>query len=112
VNVDLKTLRTAFNHDWRQGIIENNPVNAVELPKETRHQRSTFSSEQLEAIINAASGEWKSAILFGYYLGARIGDAVALSRENIDFHRQVICYTQAKTKKTVTCPSIPNLNGT
>lgn len=28
VNVDLKTLRTAFNTAWRQGLIPNNPVGA------------------------------------------------------------------------------------
>src|SRR5262249_2119718 len=104
VNVDLKTLRTAFNHAWRQGLIPNNPVNAVELPKETRHQRSAFEPKQIAAILKVTTGEWRTAILFGYYLGARLSDAVTMAWENIDLPGKVVRYVQQKTGKEVTCP--------
>lgn len=104
VNVDLKTIRTAFNLAMRQGIIPTNPVNAVELPTEERHQRGTFTREQYEAILAAASPEWKTAIMFGYHIGARLGDAVSMRLDNIKFAERTIDYTQKKTGKFVICP--------
>lgn len=109
VNVDLKTLRTAFNNAWRQGLIPNNPVNAVELPDETRHERDAFTQEQLQGILNAATGEWKTAMMLGYYVGARLGDAVAMTWQSLDLASKVITYTQRKTGKAVVCPMHPDL---
>jgi site-specific recombinase XerD len=57
VNVDLKTLRTAFNHARRQGILPNNPVEAVEFPEEQRHERGAFTPEQVSALVAAAQGD-------------------------------------------------------
>jgi integrase len=104
VNVDIKTLRTAFNFARRQGLVPTNPVDAVELPAETRHQRDVFTPEQIRAILQTATGEWKTAILFGYYLGARLSDAVTMTWELIDLPGKTITYTQGKTGKTVVCP--------
>lgn len=109
VNVDLKTLRTAFNSAWRQGLIPNNPVNAVELPDETRHERDAYTPKQLQAILKTATGEWRTAIMLGYYVGARLGDAVAMTLENLDLLGKVVSYTQRKTGKAVVCPMHPDL---
>ena len=109
VNVDLKTLRTAFNMAWRQGLIPNNPVNAVELPDESGHERDVFTPAQLQAILKAGSGEWRTVIMLGYYVGARLGDAVTMTWENLDLPARVITYTQRKTAKAVECPMHPDL---
>jgi integrase len=111
VNVDLKTLRTAFNLAVRQGLIATNPVGAVELPKEARHQRDPFTVEQLTAISTAATGEWKTVIMFGCYIGARLSDAVTMTWDMIDLETRVITYRQRKTDKVVTCPIHPDLEG-
>lgn len=109
VNVDLKTLRTAFNLAKRRGSISVNPVDVIEFPNEQRNTRGTFSAEQIAALLSAASSEWQTAILLGYYIGARLGDAVSLTWENIDFTRGAISYRPQKTSKLLECPLHPDL---
>jgi integrase len=111
VNVDLKTLRTAFNLARRQGLITTNPVDAVELPNEQRHKRDVFTPEQIKALVDTAGGEWKTAILIGRYTGCRLGDAVTMTWENVKLDGDVktITYAQGKTGRTVTVPLHPDL---
>ena len=109
VNVDLKTLRNAFNLAKRRGVISINPVDVVELPDEQRNTRGVFTIEQVSALLETASSEWQTTIKLGYYIGARLGDAVSLTWEDIDFERGVIRYCQQKTKKRIECPLHPDL---
>jgi integrase len=109
VNVDIKTLRNAFNLAKKRGVIAVNPVDVVELPSEQRNTRGIFSGEQITALLKVASADWKTAIMLGYYIGARLGDAISLTWENVDFDRCVICYCQQKTKKEIECPMHPDL---
>ena len=104
VNVDLKTLRNAFNSAKAQGLIVSNPVNAIEFPKEKRNERQVFAIEQIQAILLATDGEWKTAVLLGFYLGARLGDAVKMNWSQMDLSKRVVNYTQEKTGKVVECP--------
>lgn len=109
VNVDLKTLRNAFNLAKKRGIISVNPVDVVDLPEEQRNVRGVFSIDQIAGLLQVASNEWKMAIMLGYYIGARLGDAVRIKWENIDLERGVIRYLQQKTKKQIECPLHPDL---
>jgi integrase len=111
VNVDLKTLRSAFNLARRQGHITTNPVDAIELPDEQRHGRSAFTADQIKALVGAAEGEWKTAIRLGRYTGCRIGDAVSMTWENIKLDGDVrtITYAQGKTGRTIVVPIHPDL---
>jgi integrase len=123
VNVDLKTLRTAFNLACRQSLLLNNPVNAVEFPDEERHKRDVFTPEQITALLDACDSkagqtqlhgaEWKTAILIGCYTGCRLGDAVSMTWENIKMDGAVktITFIPEKTRKKgpLTIPLHPDL---
>jgi integrase len=104
VNVDLKTLRNAFNTACRRGLLDTNPIDLIEFPKEKRNTKDTFSTKQIQALLKVASDEWKTAILFGYYASMRLGDAVSIQEGEIDFLNKLIRYSPQKTKKTVECP--------
>ena len=109
VNLDLKTLRNAFNLAKKRGVISVNPVDVVELPVEQRNTRGVFTGEQIFALLKAASDEWQTTIMLGYYIGARLGDAVSLTWENINFERGAIKYRQQKTDNIIECPMHPDL---
>ena len=49
----------------------------------------------------AADGDWRGAILLGYYTGARLGDVANMRWEAIDWRNKVIRFTPSKTKKPV-----------
>lgn len=103
--VDIKILNTALNRAERYGLILKNPTLAVELPKGESSVRDTFSGEQVAKLFFAAPTEdWKTLILLGYYTGARLGDCVHMTWENVDMLRKCIVYRQRKTGKEVVIP--------
>ena len=109
ISIEIKILRTVLNVARRQGRITANPAEAVELPKIVSHTRDLFTPEQVRMLLAAAKDEWQTAILTGYYLGARLTDVVNLTWENVDLTGGVITYEQRKTGKPVTAPLHPDL---
>jgi integrase len=109
VGMEIKILRVVLNVARRQGRITVNPAEAVELPKVVSHTRDVFTPGQVRMLLAAANDEWQTAILAGFYLGARLTDVVNLTWENVDLTGGVITYEQCKTGKPVTAPLHPDL---
>lgn len=111
-NDAVRIVSTAFNAAVRQGYITNNPCTALEsLPEETA-ARSTFKAEQVEDLVKKAKGDWKGAILFAYYTGARLSDVANMMWTAIDLEKRLITYAPGKTKKskkTLVVPLHPEL---
>jgi integrase len=84
VNLDVTILSAAFNSALRQGHVSVNPCLAVEPLKDNKQRKGVFSPEQVSALMNAASGDWKGLILAGFYLGARLSDCANLRWRDID----------------------------
>lgn len=98
--VDIKTLNTAFNLARRQGLIQSNPVEAIELPSAESSTRDVFTPGQLQALLSdPPTTEWKTLILLGYYIGARLNDCANMKWENVDLTKNVITYYQKKTRR-------------
>jgi integrase len=95
-NLSLKTLRSLFNDARREGLISINPAEAVKIFDVEKEARDVFTHSQLRELIAQASPDWKTAILLAYYSGLRLGDAVTLSWENINFDLRQIRYFPAQ----------------
>lgn len=103
-NLSVKVVSAAFNAALRQGYITNNPCTALEsLPFEAE-EKGTFTPAQVAQLVSAAEGDWKGAILLGYYTGARLGDVANMRWNAVDLKRQLVSFTPSKTKKTVAVP--------
>jgi len=101
VSVDRKTLANAFNRALIAGSILSNPVKATEIPKVVSSKRKTFTDAEVGMLIEAApSSDWKTAILLGYYIGARLSDCTGMKWENVDLTSAVISYIPKKTEGT------------
>jgi integrase len=98
-NLALKTLRSLFNDARREGLISNNPAEAVKTFDCEKEARDVFTHEQLCALVAKASPEWKTAILLAYYSGLRLRDAVSLSWENVNFDLRQIRYFPRKSNR-------------
>ena len=93
-----KVLSVPFLAAMRLGYITTNPCAAVEaLRDDADGSRETFSVEQVRALVTAAEGDWKGAILAGFYTGLRLRDIAEMRWEGLDFEAGIL---RIKTKKT------------
>jgi len=103
-NLSVKVVSAALNAAVRQRIIESNPATALESLPEKGEEKDTFTSTQVGKLVRAASGDWRGAILLGYYTGARLSDVANMRWSAIDWSNKVIRFTPSKTKKPVAIP--------
>jgi integrase len=103
-NLSVKVVSAALNAAVRQHIIESNPVTALESLPVNAEEKGTFTPAQVSKLVRAAEGDWRGAILLGYYTGARLGDVANMRWDAIDWRSKVVRFTPSKTKKPVTIP--------
>jgi len=106
VRVDIKTLNVPFYRAQRTGVIPVNPVSSVELPRGGSSTRDTFTEAQVKLLLEAATLEWQTTILLGFYLGARLSDCVNMRWSNVNLTAHAIAYTPSKTQ-TQTADATP-----
>ena len=100
-----KTLNVPFAAAHRLGYIHINPVAAVESLKDRADSgRETFTAAQVAKLVVAAEGEWRGAILVGYYTGLRLGDVVGLLWEHLDLEEGLLTVRMRKTGGVVKVP--------
>ena len=93
-----KVLSVPFASALRLGYITVNPCAGVDpLRDEGESQRDVFTIEQVSALVQAAEGDWKGAILCGYFTGLRLRDVAEMTWSAVDLDAGVI---RIKTKKT------------
>jgi integrase len=99
LNTDITVLSSAFNAALKQGHISVNPCAAIEPLKDKTVHKSTFTPEQVTALVKAADGEWPGLILTAFYAGTRLGDCANLQWKHIDLVSEIktIRFEQGKT---------------
>jgi integrase len=113
IRVEAKILSSAFNLAKKLGFIESNPFEkalAIAPIKVTSSKRIEFTPDQVSKILNAADGDWKTVILFGYFTGARLEDCASMKWSNVNFGDRLIDYVESKRGKRVVVPMSPQLD--
>jgi len=104
-NNNVKIVRMAFTSARRQGFITHNPAEAVEmLLEDSDPTRQPFTVEQVQAILRAAQGDWRGAIMVALYTGARLQDVTDMRCESIDLQNKWISFKAGKTKQRLKLP--------
>lgn len=113
--VDVGTIGAAFNVARKLGLIAFNPAEralAIRPIAVESSRRDIFSPQDIEVLVDAAQGEWKTLVLLGYYTGARLGDCAKMRRANVDIVQGLIDFVPEKTRrknKRVVVPIHPAL---
>src|SRR6202043_1863242 len=86
-----------------------NPAEAIDMPTDKPLSREVFTPEEVRQLLDVAQEEWKTLILFGYYVGGRLRDVASLCWDAIDLASGIIFYVQGKTGRKVEVPIHPDL---
>jgi integrase len=111
-NLSLKVLRVCFGEAVRQGLLTINPAVRVKLLKtDDKSARRAFTVPEIKRILKACGddGEWRGLVLFGLYLGQRLGDLAKLTWRAVNFETGEIAFTTRKTGRRIVLPLVQPL---
>ncbi|RFU71030.1 integrase [Peribacillus saganii] len=113
INIRLRTLKTMFRFLYNEGIISDNPTaNIAQVRDDERQEVPGLSDEQVDAILAAYDdsqyAQWrdKTLILLLLDTGMRIGEALALTADQVDF-RQLAAFVPSQVAKNRKHREIP-----
>lgn len=84
-------LSQLFKKAVLQGIIKNNPCDAVEIKRHRASHKNALTKAEQEVFLRAAS-KTRYSLLYRFLLctGLRIGEALALKRSDFDFEKETV----------------------
>ena len=112
-NLSLKVLRVCFGEAVRQGLLASNPAVRVKLLKSSQEsKRRAFTISEIKRVLKACSDdvEWRGLVLFGLYLGQRLGDLGRLTWRAVNLEQGEIAFTARKTGRRVVLPLVQALS--
>ena len=111
-NLSLKVLRVCFGEAVRQGLLAVNPAVRVSVLKtRDKSARRAFTLSEIKRILKACGDdtEWRGLVLFGLYLGQRLGDLAKLTWRSVNFETGEIAFTTRKTGRRIVLPLVQPL---
>ncbi len=111
-NLSLKVLRVCLGEAVRQGLLTINPAVRVKLLKSSKEsKRRAFTLSEIKRILRACGddAEWRGLVLFGLYLGQRLGDLAKLTWRAVNFETGEIAFTTRKTGRRIVLPLVQPL---
>ena len=111
-NLGVKVLRICLGEAVRQGLLAVNPAVRVKLLKSTAEsKRRAFTLDEIKRILRACGDdvEWRGLVLFGLYLGQRLGDLAKLTWRAVDLDTGEVAFTARKTGRRIVLPLVQPL---
>jgi len=112
-NLSVKVLRVCFGEAVRQGLLAVNPaVRVAVLKTSDKSARRGFTLAEIKRILKACGddGEWRGLVLFGLYLGQRLGDLAKLTWRAVNLDTGEIAFTARKTGRRIVLPLVQPLS--
>jgi integrase len=103
----LAPLKALFATALEEGVIRHNPAAGLRLTTPDLREEDcakALTDEELAAVIDATAPEWRILIRTLADTGLRIGEAIALRWEHVDFGRRRIMVRERRYKGTVDAP--------
>jgi integrase len=112
-NAHRAFLRACFSVVAEKAKMTGNPWAKIAKRDENSLSRRPLTVEELRTVCQSAKGELRVMLAFGFYLGARLGDAACMTWGNVDMIRREIRFIPRKTarkkKDPMTVPMNPEL---
>jgi integrase len=103
VNIELRSLKSAFYTSLRWKLIEENPFKMVSLARVPEQQPIFLKETEFKKLLSIISEEWfRDIVLVAALTGMRRGELLNLEWSEIDFERKLILIQSKSTFKTKT----------
>ncbi|HEY2627104.1 MAG TPA: site-specific integrase [Candidatus Udaeobacter sp.] len=112
-NLSVKVLRVCLGEAVRQGLLPVSPALRVPILKlRDKSARRAFTLSEIKRILKASSddAEWRGLVLFGLYLGQRLGDLAKLTWRAVNLETGEIAFTARKTGRRIVLPLVQPLS--
>jgi integrase len=103
-NQGIKILRMFFESARRDDLLTKNPAELKALRNEGQVLRRPFTLEEIGTLLELATGELRSLILFGIYTGQRLNDIGLFRWSYIDSTGREIRFVSRKTGRKMSIP--------
>ncbi|VGO13465.1 hypothetical protein PDESU_02022 [Pontiella desulfatans] len=97
-------LKLFFNTLKDPALLESNPFEKIKSKKLKTEARRELSLEELQTVLNAATGELKTLLYIGTFTGLRLGDCSTLKWGEVDLNRGIIRRVPNKIKSHKAAP--------
>jgi integrase len=107
-NKKLTLLASALRDAWQESLLPDDickRLKKLKLHEADPLKRQPFTQEQVNRIIEHATGEWKGITTLGAYTGQRLGDIVNFRWEAVQ--GDMLVFTSRKTKRPMRVPLHP-----
>lgn len=94
---------------WCDAALNPFSQDSVSIPKGPRRPKRALTSEEQTRILSHLRGKPLTASMIGLYSGCRISECLAIRPEDVDFDKNVMMVTDAKSKKRIAKPLHPKL---
>jgi site-specific recombinase XerD len=84
IHHDTVTIRQVVNFALRRGLIHDDPLNGLRIPKPKRTPQPFWMPDEVDSILTAARSPYRELFVFLWETGARIGEAKWLTWADID----------------------------
>jgi integrase len=105
-----KILAQPFRAAKNKGLIQIDPISGLKAVRGDSVEKHIFTAEQVQRLIDAATGDWKGMVIAGFYTGARLSDLANLTWGNVDLFDRTITFTQKKTGAKIKIPIAEDLH--
>jgi integrase len=112
-DLGVKVLRGCLGDAMRLGLLAVNPAVRVKLLKSTgESKRRAFTLPEIKRILKACGNdvEWRGLVLFGLYIGQRLGDLAKLTWRAVNLEQNEIAFTARKTRRRIVLPLVQPLS--
>ncbi len=101
VNIELRTLRAAFNTAVRWKLLDRNPFEGVRLASVPEASPSHFTKADFERLLSTIKEGWlREVVLFAVMTGLRCGEICNLRWSDVDLERRLIHVRSSSTFRT------------
>jgi integrase len=99
VRLHLSALKSFFGYLDDRGLLEGrNPVERIKAPRVRRRPNDRLRADEDAALLEACVSEQEKVLIWLLrWTGLRVGEALALSVEDVDLERRVVCVRASKT---------------